>query len=237
MNCYEHTFIAKQDLAESQNKKLVDKYHDIINKNSGKVLKTEEWGLRNLVYEIKNNNKGFLNIINPLKTGQGRTGNGLAFYFFRLFLDKDFRVHPRPRHRRLHLGDAFVGRAVLVVGAGQIADAHQEFVDDFPAHELEGLAEKLRPFGPVPWMVGGDPFGKATVAVTQRHHPARVVDDGIDLEPVADDPGVLQQPPDIPFAVGGHRVDVEVVEGLDGGRAFLEHDLPRQPGLEQFQGL
>ena len=59
MSCYEHTLITKQDLPESQNKKLVDKYHNIINKNSGKVLKTEEWGLRNLVYEIKSNNKGF----------------------------------------------------------------------------------------------------------------------------------------------------------------------------------
>ena len=59
MNCYEHTLVTKQDLSEGQNKKIVDKYHNIINKNSGKVLKTEEWGLRNLVYEIKNNNKGF----------------------------------------------------------------------------------------------------------------------------------------------------------------------------------
>ena len=59
MNCYEHTLIAKQDLQESLSKKIVDKYHNIINKNSGKVLKTEEWGLRNLVYEIKNNIKGF----------------------------------------------------------------------------------------------------------------------------------------------------------------------------------
>ena len=30
-----------------------------ITKNSGKVLKTEEWGLRNLAYEIKKNKKGF----------------------------------------------------------------------------------------------------------------------------------------------------------------------------------
>ena len=59
MNCYEHTFIAKQDLSESQNKKLIDKYEDIINKNLGKVLKTEQWGLRNLAYKIKNNKKGF----------------------------------------------------------------------------------------------------------------------------------------------------------------------------------
>ena len=59
MNCYEHTLIAKQDLPESQAKALVSKYKDIINKNSGKFLKIEEWGLRNLSHNIKNNKKGF----------------------------------------------------------------------------------------------------------------------------------------------------------------------------------
>ena len=59
MNSYEHTFITKQDLSSSQAKKLVSKYEDIIKINSGKVLKTEEWGLRNLSYRIKNNKKGF----------------------------------------------------------------------------------------------------------------------------------------------------------------------------------
>ena len=59
MNCYEHTFIAKQDLPENQTKILINKYEDIINKNSGKVLKTEEWWLKNLTHKIKNNKKGF----------------------------------------------------------------------------------------------------------------------------------------------------------------------------------
>ena len=59
MNCYEHTFISKGDLTESQNKKLIDKYKDIIDKNLGKVIKTEEWGLRTLAHKIKNNKKGF----------------------------------------------------------------------------------------------------------------------------------------------------------------------------------
>ena len=59
MNCYEHTFIVKQDKFENQSKKLISKYQDIINKNSGKVLKTEEWGLRNFTHRIKNNKKGF----------------------------------------------------------------------------------------------------------------------------------------------------------------------------------
>ena len=59
MNCYEHTFITKQDLSDSQVKSLVNKYEDIIKTNSGKVLKTEEWGLRNFTHRIKNNKKGF----------------------------------------------------------------------------------------------------------------------------------------------------------------------------------
>ena len=59
MNYYEHTFIARQDLPENQFKKLISKYEDIINKNSGKVVKVEEWGLRNLSYIIKKNKKGF----------------------------------------------------------------------------------------------------------------------------------------------------------------------------------
>ena len=58
MNCYEHTLIVKQDLQENQAKKIIDKYEEIIKKNSGKVLKVEEWGLRNLSFSIKNNKKG-----------------------------------------------------------------------------------------------------------------------------------------------------------------------------------
>ena len=59
MNCYEHTFITKQDLPPSQAKALVNKYEDIIKKYSGKIVKLEEWGLRNLSHIIKNNKKGF----------------------------------------------------------------------------------------------------------------------------------------------------------------------------------
>ena len=59
MNCYEHTFITRQDLSESQAKKLINKYEELIKKNSGKIVKIEEWGLRNLSHLIKNNKKGF----------------------------------------------------------------------------------------------------------------------------------------------------------------------------------
>ena len=59
MNYYEHTLIAKQDLQEKQASALINKYEDIINKNSGKVIKVEQWGLKNLSHVLKNNRKGF----------------------------------------------------------------------------------------------------------------------------------------------------------------------------------
>ena len=59
MNCYEHTLIAKHDLSDSQIKRLVSKYEEIINKASGKIVRTEDWGLRNLSHRIKNRKQGF----------------------------------------------------------------------------------------------------------------------------------------------------------------------------------
>jgi len=59
MNCYEHVFITKGDLSENQGQKIMEKYVDIINKNSGKMIKTEEWGLRNFASKINNIKKGF----------------------------------------------------------------------------------------------------------------------------------------------------------------------------------
>ena len=59
MGFYENTIVAKQDLAEKELKVIKDKYNDIINKSSGKVIKIEEWGLLSLANKIKNYNKGF----------------------------------------------------------------------------------------------------------------------------------------------------------------------------------
>ena len=59
MAFYEKTIIAKQDLAVSEIEGIKNKYNEIINKFSGKVLKVEEWGLLNLANRIKNYKKGF----------------------------------------------------------------------------------------------------------------------------------------------------------------------------------
>ena len=59
MAFYENTIVAKQDLAEKDLKTLKERYNEIINKSSGKVIKIEEWGLLNLANKIKNYKKGF----------------------------------------------------------------------------------------------------------------------------------------------------------------------------------
>ena len=59
MAFYENTIVAKQDLASKEIKTLKEKYNDLINKSSGKVIKVEEWGLINLANKIKNYRKGF----------------------------------------------------------------------------------------------------------------------------------------------------------------------------------
>ena len=71
MNFYEHTIIARQDVGASQLKQILEKYTNLVTKNDGKVLKTENWGLLNLSYLIKRNKKG--NYIHFKIEGNGKT--------------------------------------------------------------------------------------------------------------------------------------------------------------------
>ena len=59
MNFYEHTVIAKQNLSQKYIYAIEKKYEDLINSNSGKVLKIEKWGLLNFKRKIKNYTKGY----------------------------------------------------------------------------------------------------------------------------------------------------------------------------------
>ena len=58
MNFYEHTIVARQDASKTQLKQLEDKYSGIIEKNEGKILQKQSWGLINLSYIVKKNKKG-----------------------------------------------------------------------------------------------------------------------------------------------------------------------------------
>ena len=58
MSNYEHTIIAKQDSSISQIKQIKEKYSEIILKNKGDIVQTQDCGLMNLSYLIKKNKKG-----------------------------------------------------------------------------------------------------------------------------------------------------------------------------------
>tara|TARA_B100001057_G_scaffold496277_1_gene597310 strand:- start:1548 stop:1865 length:318 start_codon:yes stop_codon:yes gene_type:complete len=73
MAFYENTIVAKQDLGEKDLKIIKEKYNEVINNSSGKVLKIEEWGLLNLANKIKNYKKGFY--IHFKFEGDGKTLN------------------------------------------------------------------------------------------------------------------------------------------------------------------
>ena len=64
---------------------------------------------------------------------------------------------------------------------------------------------------------------------------ARVVDGGLDLEPVAHDAGIGHQAGDVLGAVAGDALGVEAVEGAAEILALLQDRQPRQAGLEAFQ--
>ena len=58
MNNYEHTIITRQDTSISQIKQIKEKYSQLILKNKGNIVQTQDWGLMNLSYLIKKNKKG-----------------------------------------------------------------------------------------------------------------------------------------------------------------------------------
>ena len=63
MNLYEHTIIARQDMGSKQLEQITEKYTKIIEKNNGKIVKTENWGLLYLSYLIKKIKKGTIYIL------------------------------------------------------------------------------------------------------------------------------------------------------------------------------
>ena len=57
MPLYEHVFLARQDLAQTQVDALAENATKIIQDNGGTVVKNENWGLRSLAYRIQKNRK------------------------------------------------------------------------------------------------------------------------------------------------------------------------------------
>jgi small subunit ribosomal protein S6 len=59
MPFYEHVFIARQDLSQTQVDALAETAANVVtNDFGGKIHKTETWGLKQLAYKMEKNRKG-----------------------------------------------------------------------------------------------------------------------------------------------------------------------------------
>ena len=58
MPLYEHVFIARQDLSNTQAEGLVEHFSSVLADNAGKVVEREYWGVKTMAYKINKNRKG-----------------------------------------------------------------------------------------------------------------------------------------------------------------------------------
>ena len=63
MALYEIVYIARQDISENDVEKITEEFSKLLQKDGGKILKTEYWGLRSFAYEIKKAKKGHYTLI------------------------------------------------------------------------------------------------------------------------------------------------------------------------------
>jgi small subunit ribosomal protein S6 len=64
MPLYEHVFLARQDVSQTQVEALTKEYTDLIEQGQGKVTKTEYWGLKSLTFKIKKNRRAHYTLLN-----------------------------------------------------------------------------------------------------------------------------------------------------------------------------
>ena len=64
MALYEHVFLARQDVSQTQVEALTKEFTQVIEEGKGKVTKTEYWGLKSLTFKIKKNRKAHYSLLN-----------------------------------------------------------------------------------------------------------------------------------------------------------------------------
>lgn len=64
MPLYEHVFLARQDVSQTQVDALTKEFTELIEQGQGKVAKTEYWGLKSLTFKIKKNRKAHYTLLN-----------------------------------------------------------------------------------------------------------------------------------------------------------------------------
>ena len=58
MPLYEHVFIARQDLSNTQAEALIEHFSTVLSDNDGKEVMSEYWGVKTMAYKINKSRKG-----------------------------------------------------------------------------------------------------------------------------------------------------------------------------------
>jgi small subunit ribosomal protein S6 len=58
MPLYEHVFISRQDLSNTQAEALIEEFSNVLSENGGSVVEQEYWGVKTMAYKVNKNRKG-----------------------------------------------------------------------------------------------------------------------------------------------------------------------------------
>jgi len=58
MSLYEHVFISRQDLSNTQAEALIEEFSTVLSENGGSVVEQEYWGVKTMAYKVNKNRKG-----------------------------------------------------------------------------------------------------------------------------------------------------------------------------------
>ena len=76
MPLYEHVFISRQDLSNTQAEGLVEHFGVVLQDNGGTVVNSEYWGLKTMAYKINKNRKGHYAMMRTDAPLRGCSGDG-----------------------------------------------------------------------------------------------------------------------------------------------------------------
>jgi small subunit ribosomal protein S6 len=76
MPLYEHVFIARQDLSNTQAEGLIEHFGTILATTAATSSKAEYWGVKTMAYKINKNRKGHYAYMRTDAPSDGRAGDG-----------------------------------------------------------------------------------------------------------------------------------------------------------------
>jgi len=113
MPIYESIFIINPNLTDEETAGVIKKMQDVVAKQSGEMLKFEDWGKKKLAYEIKKQKRGHYAFfqfksapvaVSELERTYKMTDSIIKFITVKL--EKELRVRPEPKKKKKDVAKA-----------------------------------------------------------------------------------------------------------------------------------